>query len=145
MNNMMYLFGLVIAICLLFQKSTMQLFNSSFIGRICLFSSVMIAAMYNHLGGLLYGFFLLSVLNFNYLENFEQTTPSTVKEEETPPVKEVTIDREKEEKKIITPVSSKDMSTPVIPLNYESNESGIVSPSAVVESMLNYSEYNPLY
>jgi hypothetical protein len=37
------------------------------------------------------------------------------------------------------------MSTPVIPLNYDPNESGIVSPSAVVESMLNYSEYNPLY
>lgn len=146
MNNMMYLVGLLIAICLLFQKSTIHLFNSSFIGRIFLFSSVIVAAMYNHLGGLLYGFFLLSILNSAYLENFEQEETPSPKVEEPPvvdkvePVKKDLLEQEKK----ITPVSSKDPNNnSVIPLNYDPNENGVIAPSSVVESLLDYSEYNP--
>ncbi len=147
-NNLTYLFGMLFVICIFLEKTIIHDINSTFFGRILLFSSVGFITLYDTLGGFMYGFFMLCVLNINYLETFENSDQKPVKhvKKHVKPVKSDTkidtkIDREKEEKKIITPKLSNEVSTNV-PLHYDSNESGIILPSSSTNNELDYSPIN---
>ena len=138
----MYLFGVLFAICIIFQRTTIHAMNTFFMGRLILFSSVIFVTLYDNLGGFIYGFILLGILNSAHLENFDNILPD---KSTNIPVKVDTniilFDREKEEKKLITPVFSNDITNTNtiinIPLNFVPNETGVINPSE--SSNTNYS------
>ena len=106
-NNTMYLFSVLFAICIIFQRTTIHAMNTFFMGRLILFSSVIFVTLYDNLGGFIYGFILLGILNSAHLENFDNMLPDKstnipVKVDTKIDTNIILFDREKEEKKLIT-------------------------------------------
>ena len=142
LTNYLYI---LITIIFLSQPKFVKMVYSSILGRIILLISIIFCTYKNHMLGFVYAFLLIVILKMDpsedYVEKFgpRYITPADyLNENELEP--EISTDREKMEKKMITPVSSKNSVAIITPLTYDyDNIEPTASEPVTTEPFLDYS------
>lgn len=137
--NYLYLFLFII---FLSQPDIIKLLYSDILGRFAILLSIIFCTYQNQMLGFVYTFILIVILKIEpNVENFgPKVIPANYEEpEDLEP--EISIDREKMEKKLITPVSSNNSVPIITPLIYDFdyNSEPISSDPITTESFLDYS------
>lgn len=142
LSNYLYI---LLTIIFLSQPKFVKMVYSTILGRIILLISIIFCTYKNYMLGFVYVFLLIVILKMDpsedYVEKFgpRYITPSDYNnEDEIDP--EISTDREKMEKKMITPVSSNDSVAIITPLVYDyDNIEPTASEPATTEPFLDYS------
>ena len=131
---------------ILSQPNFIKMMYSNILGRIILLISILFCTYKNQMLGLVYVFLLIVILKMNpneeYVENFSSTSPYPAVYDDNVE-SEISTDREKMEKKMITPISSNDSVPTITPLMYDyDNIEPVASEPITTETFLDYSYIN---
>ena len=125
------------------QPKFVKMVYSSILGRIILLISIIFCTYKNHILGFVYAFLLIVILKMDpsvdYVEKFGPNNAYPAVYDDNVE-SEISTDREKMEKKMITPVSSKNSVAIITPLTYDyDNIEPTASEPVTTEPFLDYS------
>ena len=133
----------LLIILVLSQPKFIQMLNSSILGRVAIIVSTIVIGLKNPMMALVYAFFIIAAISSGVgVENFSYNVGPIPSLYEAEQPKMNVEDREKTEKKMITPKQSNNHMPIISPLEHEEIDEPNASESLTSESFLDYSYIN---